>query len=129
MPSASDLNKATVEKFFMEAVGAGNRDLFAAPPSPSYKDTGEASSMAANQQWVTGLHKQFPGLSMSIEEILAENDLVALRWRMDVPASGGQPAGYFTATNIISLIGGQALTNWQTPAPPAFTPLPPAAPS
>lgn len=129
MSATSDQNKATVEKFFMEAVGAGDLQLFAALLSPSYQYNGEASSVQANQQWVTGLHQQFPGLSMSIEQILAENDLVALRWRMDVPAAGGQPAGYFTATNIISLIGGQALTNWQTPAPPAFTPLSPAAPS
>jgi hypothetical protein len=52
--------------------------------------------------------------------------MVALRWRMDAPASGQRPAGYQTGTNILTFVAGQALTNdqdgktsdsWTTPSP------------
>jgi hypothetical protein len=55
-----------------------------------------------------------PGLHFVIEAILAEDEKVALRWRMNLPAGAGRPAGSIVGTNILSFIGGQALTNDQT---------------
>lgn len=124
--SDTDLNKAAINKFFIDGIGNADMGVIAALLSPNYQYNGAASSVADNQAWVTGLHKSCPGLVMSIEQILAEDDLVALRWRMDVPANGPTKAQFATATNIITMIGGQALSNIQTPGSPVLTPVSPS---
>ena len=79
--------------------------------------------MKDNAGWVQALRSEFSGLVFTIEAILAEDDKVALRWRMTAPASGAGGAGYVTATNILSFVGGQAISNDQTPQKPEWTPL------
>ncbi len=123
MSDTSDQNKATVIKFFMDGIGNADLGVLAAILSPSYQYNGQPSSVKDNQTWVQGMHQAYPGLVMSIEQILAEDDLVALRWRMDVPASGNTKAQFATATNIIALIGGQAIANTQTPPSPTMNPV------
>lgn len=124
MSEISDQNKANTVKFFMEVFNEGDVGLVADLLSPDYKYNGQPSSVAGNQAWVQALRSEFPGLQFTIEAILAEDNLVALRWRMTAPAHGSTPGGYVTATNILSFIGGQALTNDQTPQTPAWNPLP-----
>jgi hypothetical protein len=130
MSDTEDQNKAAINQFFIDGIGNANLGVIAALLSPDYQYCGQPSSVKDNQTWVTGLHQQCPGLVISIEQMLAEDDLVALRWRMDVPAHGITVASFATATNIITMLGGQAVANTQTPMYPSLQPLnpPPASP-
>lgn len=113
MASEQDRNKELAIRFFAEGITNQNFDVITEILSPMYAYNGDPSSVADNKAWAIGLHKTFPGLSFQFEEILAEGDMVAFRWRMTVPADGDWPAGYSTGTNIITCANGQILTNWQ----------------
>ena len=120
MSDISDANKAATMSFFIDALNNGNQDIVAALLSPDYLMNGQPSSIADNQGWVASLQKDLPGHLFTIEAILAEDDLVALRWRLDVPAMGSNPARYALGTNILRFVGGKAITNDQTPATPIW---------
>ena len=106
-------NKRIVTALFDLALN--QQDFEKASPllSPTYTYNGEASSGADNRAWVISLHAAYPGLHFSFDEILAENDLVALRWRMTAPAHKDRPAGYRTGTNILRVADGQVQSNVQ----------------
>jgi predicted ester cyclase len=112
MPSL-ERNKKLAISFFAEGIANQNFDVIMQVLSPMYAYNGAPSSVADNKAWVIGMHQQYPGLSFQFEDILAEGDMVAFRWRMTAPASGARPAGYTTGTNIITVADGQILTNWQ----------------
>jgi predicted ester cyclase len=113
MSEMSDQNKALTVEYFMKAMNNADLPLVADLLSPNYTYNGQPSSVADNQAWIKSLHQDFPGLQFSIIQILAEDQYVALQWRMDVPASGGKPAGYYSGINILTFVGGQALSNNQ----------------
>jgi predicted ester cyclase len=120
-------NKQVAEDFFLKAINEQNFDVLARILSPMYTYNGDPSSLEANKEWIIGLHSTYPGLDFSIEDILAEDDKVALRWRMTAPAAGPRPAGWSTGTNIAHVEDGQLVSNFQngqvsdswTPAPAA----------
>jgi hypothetical protein len=123
MSQMSDENKALTVRFFEEAFNQGNLGIVDELISPDYQFNGRPSPPAGTKQWVQELRAGAPGLHFVIEAILAEDEKVALRWRMHIPAGGGRPAGSIVGTNILSFIGGQALTNDQSGGTPAdFTP-------
>lgn len=118
MSDTSDQNKANTIEFFMQVFNQGDVGLISSLLSPDYKYNGQPSSVADNVGWVNSLRAKFPGLQFSIESILAEDDKVALRWRLTVQA------GFtMTATNILTFVGGKAVTNDQTPAMPDWSVL------
>ncbi|HEY1751755.1 MAG TPA: nuclear transport factor 2 family protein [Caulobacteraceae bacterium] len=110
----SDENKALTVRFFEEAFNEGNLGVIDELISPDYRFNGVPSPPANTKAWVQQLRASMPGLHFVIEAILAEDDKVALRWRNNIPAGGGRPAGSIVGTNILSFIGGQALTNDQS---------------
>jgi len=113
MSATSDANKALTMKFF-DAV-LNNQQLALVPQmiSPAYAFNGQPQTAQQLQGWVGSLHTDFPGLHFTIEAILAEDDMVALRWRLDAPAAAGRPAGSARGTNILTFAGGQATSNVQ----------------
>ncbi len=111
MSATSDLNKANVVKFFDQVFNHGNMDIVDALISPSYQFNGVPTTAAMTKAWATGLRTQFPDLHFSVETILAEDDKVALRWRMTC-TQAGKPV-YNLGTNILVLVGGQAISNDQ----------------
>ncbi|MBC7637299.1 MAG: nuclear transport factor 2 family protein [Acetobacteraceae bacterium] len=123
MSETSDQNKANTVEFFMKVFNEGDVGLIGDLLSPDYKYNGQPSSVKDNAGWVQALRSEFSGLVFTIEAILAEDDKVALRWRMTAPANSAGGAGYVTATNILSFVGGQAISNDQTPQKPEWTPL------
>lgn len=114
MSETSDENKALTARFFEEAFNQGNLGVVDELLSKDYAYNGHPSPAAATKGWVTGLLAQFPGLHFIIEAILAEDDKVALRWRMVIPAATGRPTGHIIGTNILTFVAGQALTNDQS---------------
>jgi predicted ester cyclase len=112
MPTTSDLNKSNTVRFFNLVFNEGNMDVIDELISPDYKFNGVATSAAGTKAWAEGLRAQFPDLHFSIEGIRAENDNVALRWRL----RGTNPAGvngHVIGTNILAFSGGQAISNDQ----------------
>lgn len=114
MSETSDENKALTVRFFEEAFNQGNLGVVDELLSPDYTYNGHPSPPAGTKAWVTGLLTQFPGLHFIIEAILAEDDKVALRWRMAIPADAGRPAGHIIGTNILVFVAGQAVSNDQS---------------
>ncbi len=114
MPRLSDKNKALTERFFEQAFNQGDLSVVDELLSPKYQYNGHPSPPAGTKAWVEGLRTQFPGLHFTVEAILAEDDKVALRWRLDIPKGAAQPAGSLKGTNILTFADGQAVTNDQS---------------
>lgn len=114
MSETSDENKALTVRFFEEAFNNGNLSVVDELLSPAYAYNGHPVPPAGTKAWATGLLTQFPGLHFIIEAILAEDDKVALRWRMTLPAGVGRPAGHIIGTNILVFAAGQAISNDQS---------------
>lgn len=114
MTATSDQNKATTVRFFVEVMTGQQFDLIPKILSPDYTFNGAAQNNAALIGWITSMHADHPGLSFLVETILAEDESVALRWRLVVPPSSTNPSGgYFLGTNIIVFAGGMAISNCQ----------------
>lgn len=113
MSDTSDLNKANTTKFFNLVFNEGNMGVINELISPDYKFNGVATTHDGTAAWATGLRKEYPDLHFSIERILAENDNVALRWRMTA-TNAEKVAGYISGTNILVFVGGQAIINDQS---------------
>ena len=127
MGTQEDKNKQLAIDFFSKGINDQNFDVIARILSPLYTYNGDASSVAGNKEWIIGLHSQYPGLAFTFEDILAEGDKVAVRWKMAAPAAVARPAGWMTGTNIVQIADDQILSNYQngtlssswTPAPTA----------
>ena len=111
MSDTSDQNKANVTRFFNEVFNKGNMDIVDALLHPDYQFNGVPTPAANTKAWAMGLRAKFPDLHFSIETILAEDDKVALRWRMTC-TDAGKPV-YNLGTNILVMVNGQALRNDQ----------------
>jgi predicted ester cyclase len=123
MKSQSEINKNLAIRYFNDVFNEQKFDVITELLSPLYTFNGAPSSVEANKAWVISLHQTYPGLHFSVESILAEDDMVALRWKMEAPASGARPEGWITGTNIITFVEGQALTNDQNgQTSPSWTP-------
>ena len=114
MSDTSDENKALTVRFFEEAFNQGNLGVVDELLRPDYAYNGHPSPPAGTKAWVTRLRTQFPGLQFIVEAILAEDDKVALRWRMMIPVAAGRPAGHIVGTNILVFAAGQAVSNDQS---------------
>jgi predicted ester cyclase len=105
--STADRNKANVIKFFLGVFNDGNMSLVDELIAPNYTFDGQPNSRDQVKAWATGLRTQFPDLHFTIQQILAEGDLVALRWQMTGTNTGGpNPTGCSvtnTGTNIIRM--------------------------
>jgi predicted ester cyclase len=113
MSSIEDRNKQIAIDFWGKALNQQNFDVMAAVGSPVYSYNGEPSSLEGNKEWVISLHSEYPGLEFTFDDILAEGEKVALRWRLNAPAKGDRPAGWMTGTNILTIADGQIISNWQ----------------
>ena len=128
MSRIEEQNKEIAISFWGKALNQQNFDVMAEILSPVYSYNGDPSSLADNKEWVISLHSQHPGLEFTIEDIRAEGDKVAVRWRLNAPANGTTPAGWQTGTNILTMVDGQVITNWQNgTTSPSWTPPAPAA--
>lgn len=98
-------NKAAATLFFTDVFNKGNLDIVDKGLSPAYLYNGQPQSKQQVKAWVTGLRSNYPDLQFSIQAILTEDDMVALRWHMTGTASGGPNCGKrveATGTNILT---------------------------
>lgn len=130
MTQTSDQNKAATVKFFQEVLTNQNYALIPQMLDPDYRFNGQPQTVAGLTGWIDSIHAAYPGLNFLVEAILAEDESVALRWRMTVPAGVAHPnGGYFIGTNIIVFAGGKAISNDQNDqlGHATFVPNPPSA--
>jgi predicted ester cyclase len=111
-------NKATASTFFEQVFNKGDFTAMSSL-SPKYLYNGEPQNPQAFIAWVGAMRSKMPDLHFAIEEILGEDEKVALRWRMrgTTVGSATAPAGVAietTGTNIMTFdTQGLCLTNTQ----------------
>ena len=111
-------NKSAASSFFEQVFNKGNFSVMASL-SPNYRYNGAPQKPEGFIAWVEAMRARMPDLNFVIEDILGEDDKVALRWRMRGTTAGGgaTPAGVAvetTGTNILTFDPqGLCLTNVQ----------------
>jgi hypothetical protein len=124
MTSMSDLsnqNKQIALTFFDQVFNQGNMDFIAQAIDPSYRFTRDGQVLiaggdpvASTAGWAQGLRNSVANLHCVIEAILAEDDKVALRWRMNANDKTSNAPITALGTNIIIFVGGKAVANDQS---------------
>jgi steroid delta-isomerase-like uncharacterized protein len=83
----SERNKAVVKRLVEEVMNAGRLDLLDRLYSPSMA--------AAARRWITPFRQAFPDVTMTVVDLIAEDDTVAARFTCSGTQQGkwqGQPA-------------------------------------
>jgi predicted ester cyclase len=105
-------NRATASNFFDQAFNHSNFAVMSSL-SPEYLYNGAAQQPEQFIAWVGAMRAHMPDLNFVIEDILGEDDKVALRWRMRGTTVTGI-AVETTGTNILTFDrDGLCLTNNQ----------------
>jgi predicted ester cyclase len=114
-----------VYRHIIEAVSLGDIDALDALIASDLVDhnpvPGQVPGLTGFKQWVTTARTSFPDLRGTVEQVLAEGDLVAGRvtWRgtHDGPFAGVAPTGRrvtFEAYHFVRFAGGKAAEWWGT---------------
>jgi hypothetical protein len=121
MSDISDANKQATLLFFDQVFNHGNMDMVAQALDPSYRFTRDGKPLiaggdpiAATQGWAAGLRAANPNLQCVIDSILAEDDKVAVRWRMHANDKTTNAPITAMGTNILVFVGGKAISNDQS---------------
>ena len=106
-------NKKLVRNFWEQVFNHGNMTPIDQMIAPDYTYNGEPSTPAATKGFAEGLRKQFPDLHFSIDDLIGEDNKVAIRWTLvGTDVSSGQKLTT-SATNILTMHNGQVNSNWQ----------------
>jgi predicted ester cyclase len=118
-------NPKATYRHIIEAINANDVEALAALVDPDIVDHNpipdQAPGLAGFRQWMDSARRSFPDLHGTIEQLLAEADLVAARvtWRGTQAGSfaGAAPTGRpasFEAYHIVRFAGGRAAEWWGT---------------
>lgn len=105
--------KRIVLQFIIEGMVKRNFKAAKAVYDPNYTFNGKHRSWDGVVAWVKGLHARNPNFEYIIEDILAEGDRVALRWKLIGGGHDGRPRGYTGGTNILTVKEGKVVDNMQ----------------
>jgi len=93
-----EANKALIRRVFEEVIPAGEpsamRECFAPDFVDHYPLPGQPAGVEGAEYVVSTMHGAHPDLRFTIDDLIAEADLVAIRWTMHATNSGpllGQP--------------------------------------
>lgn len=121
MSDLSDQNKQITLTFFDQVFNQGNMDIIGQTIDPSYCFTRDGKVLISGGDpvvstagWATGLRNSVANLHCVIDAILAEDDKVALRWRMNATDKISKAPITAIGTNIITFVGGKAVANDQS---------------
>lgn len=116
-------NKAIVRRMFEEAFNQGNLAILDECVAPDYLDHSPVPipvpGIEGWKQRIAGYRTGFPDVQFTIEPLLAEADLVALRWTVRATHLGtfggipptGKPVT-FTGLNMERMASGKIIENW-----------------
>jgi len=123
--SAEEKNKALARKFFEEAWGKGNlaaADEFIAAEYVMHPSaSGLPPGPEGTKQAITTYRTAFPDLQVTVDDIFAASDRVALRWSfrgthlgdwLGIPPTGNHMAA--TGISVYRMAGGKVVENWTT---------------
>lgn len=119
----SEQNKALVRRFYDEVFGKRNIALIDALSAPNFTDhtpaPGQAPGVQGIKDVVQMFVKAFPDLRVVVEEMVAEGDLVAARFRMEGTHQGDlfgtPPTGKrvtFRGLDMVRVKDGKATDVW-----------------
>ena len=121
MSDLSDQNKQITLTFFEQVFNQGNMAVVAQMIDPNYRFTRDGQVLISGGDpvadtvgWATGLRNAVANLHCVIDAILAEDDKVALRWRMNANDKTSNAQVMAIGTNIITFVGGKAVANDQS---------------
>jgi steroid delta-isomerase-like uncharacterized protein len=122
---STEENKAIVRRWFLESWNEGRLEVADELIAPDYDshpaptDVNFGRGPAGQKEFLTFYRTAFPDVHMEIEDMVAEGDRVAVRWRgtgthrgelMGFPASG-KPATV-TGMFISRVVGGKIVEGW-----------------
>jgi steroid delta-isomerase-like uncharacterized protein len=120
---STDQNKAVYRRFIQEAFNKGNLDVLDEVLAPNYvyRDAPPGTPAGAEgiRQVVTMFRNAFPDLTITIEDQVAESDLVASRTVMrgtqrgpifGIPASGNRVA--VPGLTMVRVVEGKVAESW-----------------
>ncbi len=120
---AGTSNTELVREFWQKVLDQGDTSLIASMLSPSYTFNGQAQTATEVATWIQSIHKELPDLHFTIDDLFGDGDKVAIRWTLLGTEAGTKKRITTTATNVITIAGGLAVSNWQNPANPQPTPV------
>jgi predicted ester cyclase len=115
-------NKVTVRRFYDEVITQKNLAVLDELMANPYVSHDLPSEREALIRFITGFHSAFPDGRISIEQMIAEGDTVALRATFhgtqtgnfqDIPPTGRAVA--VPAQDMYRLIGGKMVEHWGGP--------------
>ena len=119
-------NKAEYTRFFDEVLNGRNLAVLDELNDPNFVDHArtdprpELSDLEAARESVAQLHRAFPDIKWSVEDMIAEGDRVVARWTahgthegefMGIPPTGKPVA--FSGIEIVRLAGGKGVEHWE----------------
>jgi predicted ester cyclase len=115
--TTQEQNKKNVREYWIEVLQNQRIEMIPKLLAPNYTFNGQPASVKDNAEFVASLHKEFPGFTYIIYDLIAEGEQVAIRWRLVAPATATRGAGYCLGANIITGSGGKGVSNWQVNEP------------
>jgi predicted SnoaL-like aldol condensation-catalyzing enzyme len=115
--TTQEQNKKNVREYWIEVLQNQRIELIPKLLAPNYTFNGQPASVKDNAEFVASLHKEFPGFTYNIYDLIAEGEQVDIRWRRVAPATATRGAGYCLGANIITGSGGKGVSNWQVNEP------------
>ncbi|WP_224243817.1 ester cyclase [Hyalangium gracile] len=106
-------NKKLVRNFWEQVFNHGNMAPIDQLIGPDYTYNGQPGTASGTKAWAEALRKQLPDMHFTIEDLIGEEDKVAIRWTLVGTDSTSGQRVTSSATNIITLRHGRAISNWQ----------------
>jgi predicted ester cyclase len=105
-------NKTVVRRFYDECMNQGRVESVAEVMAPDFVDHSYAlQGIAATEQFVRDSRVRFPELHFTIEELIAEGQVVAVRWVGQGAYHTGQSARW-TGMAFYHLKNGKITAHW-----------------
>ncbi|MEO0816584.1 MAG: nuclear transport factor 2 family protein [Pseudomonadota bacterium] len=105
--------KRVALQFIIEGMVRRNYDEACKVYDKDYTFNGKHRPWEDVVAWIEGLHARNPNFKFVIEDILAEDDRVALRWKLIGGGEDDRPLGYTGGTNILTVKDGRVVDNMQ----------------
>lgn len=117
------VNKAVVRRMYVDVFSRGDMQAFDEVLDKNFIDhsplPNQPPGSEGMRQMITGARKAFPDLKASIEEMVAEGDIIATRFKMTGTHKGSfmgeKPTGKqvtFTSMDFIRVRNGKAVEGW-----------------
>jgi hypothetical protein len=110
--------KESVRWFFLEVFNKGNFVPIDDLIGDNYTFNGQAQTGDQIKQWVTFLRTSLEGLTFTVNDLLQDENQVAIRWTLVGTNATTKVLMTNTGTNILTFVDGKAVSNWQNGGTP-----------